>query len=232
VNKIPSFIKLDEVVRKLANEGKDTKSQRLMNLEAKKSDMRETLGRRWTQLQSYVISLVPLLADSLPTERAGEIIDALAPEVAEHTSVTTAIPTGAVSVRADEEESEPVAFGTAQSVEETDGGNADGMGVTIDGVVYAQAEGPNAAAVVDGEPQADATSHPSTNDQVDSSDDATGDAPGEAERAFASNAFAVSGRGDGSTFLVINSHQPWAGPFSWYSSSLSPPRNLVLSLQC
>jgi hypothetical protein len=214
VNKIPSFIKLDEVVRKLAGEGKDTKAQRLMNLEAQKSDMRETLGRRWTQIQRYVVSLVPLLADSLPTEQAGVVV-ATEPRAAATLTATT------------DAHHEHEAFGVV--TEEAAAAGGSGGGVEIDGVVYTQtgANGTGVqAAAVAGEPaQAHGGDAQSTDVESTYSDDASaergGDDKGEAppaKRAFASNAFAVSGRKtkDGSTFLAINSHQPWAGPFSWY----------------
>ncbi len=232
VNKIPSFIKLDEVVRKLAGEGKDTKAQRLMNLEAQKSDMRETLGRRWAQLQRYVVSLVPLLADSLPTEQAGVVV-ATEPRAAAATLAAEPAATLAATstLATTDAHHKPEAFGVV-----TEEATAAG-GVEIDGVVYTQT-GANATAVdvpvaaaVAGEPaQAhDGNAHRLADVGAIYSGDASaeggeGDDEGEAppaERAFASNAFAVSGRKtkDGSTFLAINSHQPWAGPFSWYATA-------------
>lgn len=234
VNKIPSFIKLDEVVRKLAGEGKDTKAQRLMNLEAQKSDMRETLGRRWTQLQRYVVSLVPLLADSLPTEQAGVVVATEPRAAATLTTAPAATLTATATLATTDAHHEPEAFGVV--TEEAAAAGGSGGGVEIDGVVYTQtganatAVGDVQAAAVPGEPaQAHGGDAQSADVESTYSDDASaergGDDEGEAplaKRAFASNAFAVSGRKtkDGSTFLAINSHQPWAGPFSWYEAHL------------
>src|SRR5690242_3810052 len=57
VHKIPSFIKLDQVVRKLVYEGTG-KAQRFVNVEVKKSSMTDTLAQRWQQLVGYLRSFV------------------------------------------------------------------------------------------------------------------------------------------------------------------------------
>jgi hypothetical protein len=227
VHKIPAFIKLDEAVRKLVNAGTGMKTQRLMNLEVKKSNMGEVLGLRWQLFRSYLRSFLPF-----PDEIQSAGVELTMSEP----------PLSSTSPPADRQVFSVEAGGDDDH--HHDHGHA---GVMVGGVVYAQSGAgdngtrgdapaePSPSSAPDGlsaspvgqaapreeeakeeeeEEEGEARQGESTADVVDITD---------AGRGFASNAFAVSGRKtkDGSTILAINSHQPWAGPFSWCVLPLS-----------
>lgn len=191
MHKIPSFIKLDQEVRKLIypTQG-EAKRQRLVNLEVTKSRMSEVLGQRWDELKAYLHSF----ADFLPLDLVSDNIGQHMPENTQERKARTASQELTVSIENDPQST--VVFTSSNTTTEPHHSDS------IDGVVYAQVTAKPTEAE-NTEPQA---SPPGSNQETD--------------RTLASNAFALSGRqtSDGSTLLAINSHQPWLGPFSWCAS--------------